>query len=146
MADIVSKETRSRMMSGIRGRDTAPELLVRRYLHGKGFRFRLSVRHLPGKPDIVLPKWGVAVFVHGCFWHGHEGCRFFRIPSTRREFWEQKIGRNKARDCVSARKLRDIGWRVAEVWECELRDDPDGTLKALAGFIKAAQSPHSSMS
>src|SRR5690606_38132668 len=103
MAEKISPQTRSRMMSGIRGRDTKPELVVRTYLHSKGFRFRLCRKDLPGSPDVVLPKWRVAVLVHGCFWHGHAGCRYFRVPKTRPEFWSAKIATNASRDAFALR-------------------------------------------
>ena len=135
MADIVSTETRSRMMSNIRGRDTKPEMLVRRHLHGLGFRYRLSPRDLPGRPDLVLPRHKVAIFVHGCFWHGHDGCRFATVPATRTEFWTAKISANKARDAAAEDKLRTLGWRLAIVWECALRLDQSRTLQQLADFI-----------
>lgn len=124
------------MMSGIRGRDTKPELVIRRYLHAKGFRFRLFRKDLPGNPDVVLPLWKVAVFAHGCFWHGHQGCPFYRIPKTRTEFWTNKIERNAERDEDSIRMLRERGWRVAVVWECALRSDQLGTLQYLVDFIR----------
>ncbi len=135
MADIVSTETRSRMMSNIRGRDTKPEMLVRRHLHGLGFRYRLSPRDLPGRPDLVLPRHKVAIFVHGCFWHGHDGCRFATVPATRTEFWTAKISANKARDAAAEDKLRTLGWRLAIVWECALRLDQSRTLQQVADFI-----------
>src|SRR3546814_19544806 len=108
------------MMSGIRVKDTKPELLVRRALHAKGFRFRLHVKDLPGRPDIVLRKHQAVVLVHGCFWHGHD-CRYFKPPSTRPEFWLAKIGRNRANDLSQAKKLMEQGRSVAHVWECVLR-------------------------
>ncbi len=120
MADIVDRETRSRMMSGIRGRDTRPELVIRRALHARGFRYRLHVASLPGKPDIVLPSFRSAILVHGCFWHGHD-CPLFRLPATRREFWEAKISRNRERDDEVMDALAARGWRCLTVWECALR-------------------------
>lgn len=107
------------MMSGIRGKDTKPEMLIRRGLHARGFRYTLHCK-LPGKPDICLPKYRAVIFVHGCFWHGHD-CHLFKWPKTRPEFWREKIGRNKASDSRSLRALQDAGWRVAEVWECSLK-------------------------
>jgi DNA mismatch endonuclease, patch repair protein len=118
--DIVSVEARSRMMSGIRGSNTRPELAVRRYLHAQGFRYRLHARELPGRPDIVLPRYRTVVFVHGCFWHRHEGCRFAYRPKSREEFWEPKLEGNAARDARDQQRLRDLGWRVEVVWECEV--------------------------
>lgn len=138
MPEKISQETRSRMMSGIRGRDTKPELLVRQYLHSAGFRFRLFRKDLPGRPDIVLPRWNVVVFVHGCFWHGHPGCSLFRVPKTRTEFWTDKISRNSERDEVAIQKLLNQQWRVAVVWECALRADGPGTLHALEGIIRSS--------
>lgn len=125
MADIVDSKTRSRMMSGIRSRNTKPEMKIRKILHKNGFRFRLHVRELPGKPDIVLPRYRAVIFVHGCFWHGHD-CHVFRIPSTNTEFWKNKIERNRKNDCVSCGKLLESGWRICVVWECATRI-ADGT-------------------
>lgn len=107
------------MMSGIRGKNTKPELIVRKALHARGFRYRLHCK-LPGKPDLCLPKYRAVVFVHGCFWHGHD-CHMFKWPSTRPEFWREKIGRNRVVDAAVAAKLRADGWRVATVWECALK-------------------------
>lgn len=107
-------------MSGIRGKNTKPEWLVRRGLHARGFRYRLHPKDLPGTPDLVLPKYKAAIFVHGCFWHGHN-CRLFKWPSTRQEFWRQKIEGNVARDARATNSLIEMGWRVATVWECGLR-------------------------
>lgn len=121
MTDIVDKQARSRMMAGIKSKDTKPELLVRHYLHRAGFRFRLHSKQLPGKPDIVLPKYRAAVFVHGCFWHSHQGCKYAYQPRTRTEFWEQKFHRNVERDQEVRRALLHDGWRVMIVWECGLR-------------------------
>jgi DNA mismatch endonuclease (patch repair protein) len=124
MGDIVTPDVRSRMMTGIRGRDTKPELVVRRGLHAAGFRFRLHRGDLPGRPDIVLPKHQVVIFVHGCFWHRHEGCANFRLPMTNRKFWREKFARNVDRDTAAARELLNRGWRVLIVWECETRRSP----------------------
>jgi DNA mismatch endonuclease (patch repair protein) len=121
MADVHSKETRSYNMSQIKGKDTKPELLVRKYLHAHGLRYRLHSTGLPGKPDIVLPKYKTVVFVHGCFWHRHEGCRYFVVPKTRTEFWMNKIGRNVANDEKQRAALEAAGWRVLTIWECELK-------------------------
>ena len=121
MADVHSPATRSYNMSRIRGKDTKPELLVRQYLHANGLRYRLHGKDLPGRPDLVLPRYRTVVFVHGCFWHGHEGCRYFVIPKTRTEVWQQKIGRNVANDFRQHGELASLGWRVLTVWECELR-------------------------
>lgn len=135
LVDIVAPEVRSRMMASIRARDTKPEMLVRRYLHGLGFRYRLSPRDMPGKPDLVLPRYRAAVFVHGCFWHGHDGCRFATVPATRTEFWTAKISANKRRDAVSEEKLRSLGWRTAIIWECALRSNQSDALQRAADFV-----------
>ena len=113
---------RSRNMAAIRGKDTAPELAVRKMLHGMGLRFRLHRKDLPGRPDIVLPRHRTVVFVHGCFWHRHESCRFTTTPKTRREFWQAKFDGNVARDSRNQADLVELGWRVLVVWECELRE------------------------
>lgn len=123
-------------MASIRGRDTKPELQVRKFLHGCGFRYKLTTsKGLPGKPDVVLPHWDAAVFVHGCFWHGHEGCRFATVPATRTDFWVAKIESNKNRDVLAVMQLRKMGWRVATIWECALRTNANHSLKRLASFI-----------
>jgi len=120
MADVHSRETRSKNMAAISGKNTKPELLVRRNLHRLGFRYRLHDKKLPGKPDLVLPKYNVVIFVHGCFWHHHD-CHLFKWPSTRKEFWRAKIESNKARDIEATRQLRIAGWRVLTIWECSLK-------------------------
>ncbi len=120
--DTLTPEQRRRTMSRIKGRDTGPEILVRRMLHRMGFRFRLNVRGLPGTPDIVLPRHRAVIFVHGCFWHGHEGCPRATIPETRREFWLKKIASAKARDTKAETALTAAGWRVLTLWQCELKD------------------------
>jgi DNA mismatch endonuclease, patch repair protein len=120
MADIVAPQVRSRMMAGIRSRDTKPELMLRRGLHSKGFRYRLHVKDLPGRPDMVFPKYRAVIFSHGCFWHGHD-CPLFRWPSTRQEFWKTKITGNMARDARVQENLLAAGWRVLMVWECALK-------------------------
>ena len=109
-------------MSGIRSKNTRPELVVRSFLHRKGFRFRLHRKDLPGTPDLVLPKYRTVIFVHGCFWHGHD-CRYFRLPKTRTDFWDEKISGNRARDAKNRELLLHSGWNVLEVYECEIRDD-----------------------
>ncbi|WP_326428830.1 very short patch repair endonuclease [Stutzerimonas frequens] len=119
--DIVSKEVRSRMMAGIRGSDTSPEMKVRRLLHRKGFRYRLHQKNLPGRPDLVLPRYRVCIFVHGCFWHRHPGCRYATTPKTRTEFWQAKFAQNVARDSRVRAELLTAGWRVIELWECGIR-------------------------
>ncbi len=125
------------MMSGIRGKNTRPEMTVRSFLHRNGLRFRLHGRELPGKPDVVLPRWNVVVFVHGCFWHGHIGCRYFKLPKTREEFWRTKIDGNSQRDALAVDRLREAGWRIAIIWECALRDDPARALEELLLFIRS---------
>lgn len=133
MADIMTSAQRSERMSRIRSQDTKPEMLVRRFLHGQGFRFRLHARDLPGRPDLVLPKYGVVVFVEGCFWHGHS-CQKGRIPGTNSAFWHAKVTSNQARDKRNQRALRRDGWRVIRVWECQLAKSTtrDVTLARLA--------------
>ena len=119
MADIVDKATRSRMMSAIKGKNTKPELLVRKALHANGFRFRLHDKKLPGKPDIVLPKYKTVIFVHGCFWHGHE-CKNFRWPKTRKSWWRKKIEGNRSRDRRQNKQLTKSGWTCVTIWECKI--------------------------
>lgn len=108
-------------MAAIKGKDTKPEMIVRKYLFSRGLRFRVQVRKLPGTPDIVLPKYKTVIFVNGCFWHGHEGCKYFRLPNSNVEFWEEKIERNVARDVRNEAELKALGWRVIRVWECEIK-------------------------
>lgn len=120
MTDVVDAETRSRMMSGIRGKDTQPEMLIRSMLHRAGFRYRLHHAGLPGKPDLVFPKYKALILINGCFWHGHD-CHLFKWPSSRPEFWREKIEGNKARDVNNLRKCRDAGWRVMVIWECAMK-------------------------
>lgn len=120
MVDVVDRKTRSRMMSGIRGKNTKPELIIRKGLHARGFRFRLHDKHLPGKPDLVLPKYSAVIFVHGCFWHGHD-CHLFKWPKSRREFWRNKITCNKAKDAESYSCLKKEGWYILTIWECALK-------------------------
>lgn len=120
MVDVVDTATRSRMMSGIRGRDTKIEVTIRKALHARGLRYRTDVRGLPGRPDIVLSRWRAVVLVHGCFWHAHD-CGLCRIPATRPDFWREKLEGNAARDARNTTALLDAGWRVATVWECALR-------------------------
>jgi DNA mismatch endonuclease (patch repair protein) len=109
------------MMSGIRSKDTRPEIAVRKLLHRMGYRFRLHRKDLPGRPDITLPRFRTIIFVNGCFWHGHENCPLFRPPKSREEFWRKKIATNKARDMVKNSELQELGWRTTTVWECSLK-------------------------
>ena len=123
MADVHSPETRSFNMSQIKGKNTKPEELVRRYLFSHGFRYRKNASTLPGKPDIVLPKYKTCIFVNGCFWHKHEGCRYFVWPKNNAEFWKKKITGNVERDLRQQNELRLLGWNVVVIWECELKKD-----------------------
>lgn len=121
MADVKTLEQRSRNMAAIKGKDTKPEMIVRKYLFSRGLRFRVQVRKLPGNPDIVLPKYKTVIFVNGCFWHGHEGCKYFRLPKSNVGFWKEKIERNVARDVRNEAELKALGWHVIRVWECEIK-------------------------
>lgn len=137
MADIKTKESRSYNMSRIAGKDTKPEELVRKYLFSRGFRYRKNVRKLPGSPDLVLPKYRTVVFVNGCFWHGHEGCKYFVWPKSNVEFWKKKIEANISRDQRKEAQLRNMGWNVLIVWECELRPPKrQATLEGLENKLK----------
>ncbi len=138
MPDKLTPSQRHKCMSRIRGKNTRPEMLVRKGLHARGFRFRLQDRRLPGRPDIVLPKYGVAIMVNGCFWHGHKGCRYAIRPKSNVEFWEAKIARNRHRDEVTTAHLEALGWTVITVWECELRGklESDTILDELADEIR----------
>lgn len=122
------------MMSGIRGRDTRPEIQIRKFLHSEGFRFRLHVKALPGCPDVVLPKYRAVVFVNGCFWHGH-GCHLFKLPATRTEFWKTKISRNHENDGRALRELATAGWRTAVIWECSLKGKTRLDPAVLVGLV-----------
>lgn len=138
MTDIFSPSDRSALMSRIRGKDTAPERAVRSLVHGLGYRFRLHGRDLPGRPDLVLPRLATVIFVHGCFWHRHQGCRFATTPATRVRFWKEKFDRNVERDRQTAAALRRLGWSVITVWECQLRH-PDRVLSRLARVLAARE-------
>lgn len=122
MSDVFGKKKRSWIMSRISGVDTIPEIVVRKIIHGKGFRFLLHVRELPGNPDIALPRHKKAVFVHGCFWHGHQGCRRSNRPTTNKKFWNKKIEGNIERDEKARRDLRKMGWKILVVWECKTKN------------------------
>jgi DNA mismatch endonuclease (patch repair protein) len=120
MTDIMDAATRSRLMARVRATDTKPEIALRRALFALGFRYRLYRKDLPGKPDIVLPKYHAVIFIHGCFWHGHD-CELFRLPKTRPEFWRAKIEANRERDARNRARLQEAGWRSLEIWECAMR-------------------------
>lgn len=130
--DVLTPEQRHRNMSRIRGRDTKPELILRHGLHAAGFRYRLHARDLPGRPDLVFPRYHAVILVHGCFWHGHD-CPLFRLPATRRSFWEAKIAANRARDARVHEQLLAAGWRVLTVWECSLKGSGRLLLPQLLG-------------
>lgn len=134
MADIVDAATRSRMMSGIKGKNTKPEMVIRKALHRLGFRYRLHSRSVPGKPDMVFPAAGAAIFVNGCFWHGHD-CKYFRLPSTRPEFWAAKIEANRRRDAVVSDQLKKADWRQLTIWECAIRGQKK---EVVAGVVEQA--------
>lgn len=121
MADVLSTEQRKRCMSHVRCKDTKPEVLVRQFLFSQGFRYRLYRKDLPGKPDIVLPKYKTVIFINGCFWHGHSGCKFATIPVANHDFWLAKITGNIERDKSNYAKLQNLGWKVIEIWQCELK-------------------------
>lgn len=135
MTDNISKERRSFVMSRVRSRDTKPEKIVRSVLFSMGFRFRLCQKNLPGKPDIVLKKYKTVIFVHGCFWHGHENCKNARIPKSNIDFWKGKIERNKQRFEEVSRQLREQGWNVVVIWECEIRKHFEDAMKKLIETI-----------
>jgi len=120
MADIYSKSKRSSIMSKISGKETKPEVLVRKYLFLKGFRYRKNDKRFPGKPDVVLPKYKTIIFVHGCFWHNHKGCKASKLPESNRDFWEKKIGDSVKRDRKHRNELKKLGWKVIVVWQCEI--------------------------
>ena len=123
MSDIMTPEQRSRCMSHIHSKNTKPEILVRKELFRRGYRYRINVSNLPGKPDIVLPKYKTVIFVNGCFWHGHEGCKYFVLPKTNAVFWENKIRQTQQRDASAILALHNIGWKIIVIWECELLNE-----------------------
>jgi len=138
MTDVHSKETRSYNMSRIKSKDTKPEMLVRKFLHKNGFRYRLHVKDMPGKPDIVLPKYKTVVFIHGCFWHGHEGCKYYVVPKTRTEWWLNKINGNINNDTNAEKTLKANGWNIITLWECELKKTSiEVTLSHLQNALKS---------
>lgn len=136
MSDKLTQEKRSWNMSRIKGKDTKIEVEVRKYLFSKGYRFRKNDKRYPGKPDIVLPKYHVAIFVHGCFWHRHEGCKDATTPKTRTEFWLEKFDKNVKNDQIKQEKLRELGWKVIVIWECEIKKDLVKTMEWLEQEIK----------
>lgn len=134
MADVHSKEARSYNMSRIKSRNTGPEMLIRRYLHANGYRYSLHRKDLPGKPDIVLRKYNTVIMVHGCFWHGHEHCKYYTIPKTRSDWWEAKIAGNVLNDEKTSLQLKALGWNIINIWGCELKKDK--LEKTLSGLVK----------
>jgi DNA mismatch endonuclease (patch repair protein) len=138
MLDVFDEVTRSRIMSLIKGKNTKPELLVRRFLFAHGFRFRVCQKNLPGKPDIVLAKYKTVIFVNGCFWHGHENCKEFKLPKTRTEWWQAKIERNIAHDRTNIQKLKEMGYQVIVIWGCELKKGKEATLVGVLERLKHA--------
>lgn len=140
MTDVVSKAKRSKMMSGIQGKDTKPEMQIRTALHGLGYRYKLHNKNLPGKPDLVFPKYHAVLFVHGCFWHLHN-CHLFKWPSTRKEFWMKKITGNKERDIQNIQKLKKRDWRILIVWECSLkgknRQDFNSIIEKITNWLES---------
>jgi DNA mismatch endonuclease, patch repair protein len=136
MADVHTQQQRRYNMQQIRSTNTRPEMLVRRYLHAHGFRYKLNDKTLPGKPDLVLPKYRTVIFVHGCFWHGHANCRYFKIPQTRTQWWTDKITRNQTNDAKAPKALKKLGWKVIVVRECGLKKGRvEKTLEKLSGRI-----------
>lgn len=141
MADIVDAKTRSRMMAGIRGKNTRPELALRRALHRIGLRYRLHLKSLPGKPDLVFPRFNAVLFVHGCFWHQHRGCRYSTTPATRRDFWEHKFRQNEDRDRKVKRELFEAGWRIGTIWECAIkREGAERGAAQVANWLNSLES------
>ncbi len=135
MADVHDRKTRSYNMSKIKSHDTKPEIIVRKYLHAKGLRYSLQNRKLPGRPDLTFKKYKTVLFVNGCFWHGHTGCKYFKIPKTRTDWWKDKIEATKNRDKNNSNELKRLGWKVLVIWECELKKEKK--LKALDDLILA---------
>jgi DNA mismatch endonuclease (patch repair protein) len=136
MVDVMSPEKRSALMSRIKGKNTAPEVTLRQILWRKGFRYKLHSRKLPGRPDLVFVGTKIAIFMHGCFWHRHEGCPYFRLPKTRQDFWEAKLQANRKRDLTVVQELITLGWRVGIVWECAMRTSPELTVTRVAQWIE----------
>lgn len=136
MTDVHDPQTRSYNMSRIRAKDTKPEMLVRKYLFAQGYRYRLHDKGLPGKPDLVFPKYKTVVFINGCFWHGHEGCKYFVIPETRKEWWVKKINNTKERDFLNNENLKKLNWRIITIWECEIKNEPEKKLQEVIKLLK----------
>ncbi|MGQ1270056.1 very short patch repair endonuclease (plasmid) [Acinetobacter baumannii] len=142
MVDIVDSITRSRMMAAVKSSNTKPELQIRKILHERGFRFRLHEKKLPGKPDIVLPKYRAVIFINGCFWHGHDNCRFSKLPATRTDFWKEKISKNKFNDANAIASLLTSNWRVCIIWQCKIREvkkDLTRLADTVSNFIKGQE-------
>lgn len=131
MSDVHDIKTRSYNMSRIRGNNTKPELSLRKALYAKGYRYRKNMDSLPGKPDIVLSKYGLVINVNGCFWHGHAGCKFFKIPSTRTQWWVEKIEKTKERDTINNEKLQELGWKVITIWECDIKKNIQNVIEEI---------------
>lgn len=140
MADVLSKEQRHKCMSHIRDKNTKPEMLVRKYLFSLGFRYRINVKTLPGTPDVVLKKYNIIIFVNGCFWHGHVGCKYANLPKTNQLFWKHKIEINKKRDIEKQCQLRNLGWNIIHIWECELK--PKSRIQTLEKLINTLNLLH----
>lgn len=137
MADVHEPKVRSYNMSRIKGKNTKPEIIVRKFLFSKGFRYRLHVKNLPGKPDIVLPKYKIVIFIHGCFWHSHENCKYAAVPKSNIDFWNKKLSGNKEKDKVNEALLKKACWKVIKIWECELKTNVQtNTLDSLCKKIK----------
>lgn len=135
MTDVFTKEKRSEVMSKIKGKNTKIELVVRSWLHSQGYRYRLHDKRFPGTPDVVLPKYKTAIFIHGCFWHAHKNCKYFKLPMTRTDFWSEKLDHNVVRDQKKTEELQLLGWNVIVVWECELKHNSNERLIKLLSEI-----------
>lgn len=135
MADVHSKEIRSYNISRIKGKNTKPEILVRKHLYSNGFRYKLNVKKLPGTPDIVLKKYRTIIFINGCFWHGHKGCKYFVIPKTKKEWWTDKIRKTQERDLKHQSKLKMIGWNIVVIWECQLKKNVQETTLSELNYL-----------
>ena len=138
VTDTLSPKERSERMSRIQNKDTNPEIIVRRLVHGMGFRYRLHRKDLPGQPDLTLPRWRAVIFVHGCFWHRHENCKLARLPKSKLNFWEAKLEKNRQRDKNNQDKLSQMGWRVLVIWECQLKE-PRQVAKTIREFLMEAE-------